>query len=77
MRLSDIIEYVEARTGHSLNRDEDVQHGDSECVVKGVTVAWMATYDVMRLAWRDRVVVNILTDKKEINIILQFFLDEG
>ena len=46
-RPSDIIDFVEARTGHALNADEGVQHGDGERSVGGATVAWMATPDAI------------------------------
>jgi len=46
-RPSDIIDFVEARTGHALNSDEGVQHGDGERCVRGATVAWMATPDAI------------------------------
>ena len=35
--------YVESMTGHPLNPDEGVQHGDAQRDVTAVTVAWMAS----------------------------------
>jgi putative NIF3 family GTP cyclohydrolase 1 type 2 len=55
--VSDIIHFIESRSGHPLNRDEGVQHrppgavqSNSEAAVSGVTVAWMATPDALRSA---------------------------
>jgi len=59
--ISDIIRFIETRSGHPLNGDEGVQHrpkgamphgGDS--VISGVTVAWMATPDALRFAAEKR-----------------------
>lgn len=47
---ADIIAHVEARAGHPLNRDEGVHHGDASRVVKGATVAWMATPEAIAKA---------------------------
>ena len=49
-RPSDIIDYVQARTGHTVNPDEGLQYGAGERFVKGVTVAWMATPDAIQAA---------------------------
>lgn len=48
--IADIVSYVEALTGHGLNRDEGVQHGAAAREVHGVTVAWMATPAAIRAA---------------------------
>jgi len=48
--ISDIIHFVETKTGHRLNRDEGMQYGDSDRVLQGVTVAWMATPDAIQAA---------------------------
>ena len=49
-QISDIVRYVEGVTGHGLNRDEGVQHGEGEREVKGVTVTWMGTPAAIRAA---------------------------
>ncbi|MDA3799473.1 MAG: Nif3-like dinuclear metal center hexameric protein [Kiritimatiellae bacterium] len=48
--ISDIIQHVEALTGHKLNGDEGVQHGDSNRELAGVSVAWMATPETIQAA---------------------------
>jgi putative NIF3 family GTP cyclohydrolase 1 type 2 len=47
---TDIIRYVEAQTGHPLNPDEGIQHGDGERTVRSATMAWMATPDAIQAA---------------------------
>jgi len=47
---ADIIRYVERLSGHSLNRDEGVQHGDADRSVERVVVCWMATCDALAFA---------------------------
>lgn len=42
--------YIESLTGHPLNRDEGVQHGDAERDVTAATVAWMASPEAIRSA---------------------------
>ncbi|MCK4981311.1 MAG: hypothetical protein KAS17_00235, partial [Victivallaceae bacterium] len=54
MIVQDVTKYVENRTGHSLNRDEGIHHGNGEQIVKGATVAWMATPDAIRAAGEAR-----------------------
>jgi putative NIF3 family GTP cyclohydrolase 1 type 2 len=48
--LSDIIRFVENTAGHRLNRDEGVQHGRNDRLIRGATVAWMASPDAIRAA---------------------------
>jgi putative NIF3 family GTP cyclohydrolase 1 type 2 len=48
--ISDIIQYVESEAGHRLNRDEGIQHGNADRLVRGATVAWMASPDAIRAA---------------------------
>jgi putative NIF3 family GTP cyclohydrolase 1 type 2 len=50
--LSDIIHHIETLSGHPLNKDEGVQHGDASIPVTGVTVCWMASPDVIDAAGR-------------------------
>ncbi len=45
-----ILRYVESATGHGINPDEGVQHGDAEGGVSRATVAWMATPDAIEAA---------------------------
>ena len=45
-----IIDFMEAQTGHTLQPDEGVQHGDRERSLSGVTVAWMATPPAIQAA---------------------------
>ncbi len=46
--------YVESLTGHQLNRDEGVQHGDAKRDMTVVTVAWMASPEAIRAARENR-----------------------
>lgn len=48
--ISDIIQHVETLTGHELNVDEGVQHGDTDRELEGVSVSWMATPDAIEAA---------------------------
>ncbi len=48
--IADIIGYVTSLTGHGLNRDEGIQHGEAERRLHGVTVAWMASPGAIRAA---------------------------
>ena len=41
--LSDIIRFVENAAGHRLNRDEGIQHGKNDRLIRGATLAWMAS----------------------------------
>jgi len=47
--VHDIIGYIEALTGHPLNRDEGIQHGGDRPVA-GLTVCWMASPEAIRAA---------------------------
>ena len=48
--VQEIIEYVETLTGHGINRDEGLQHGEGSRTVRGATVAWMASPDAIQAA---------------------------
>jgi putative NIF3 family GTP cyclohydrolase 1 type 2 len=48
--IRDIIMCVEQLSGHSLNRDEGVKYGPSDCELEGATLCWMATPDAIRAA---------------------------
>ncbi len=50
MKTTDIIQYVEGITHHSLNRDEGVQHGTELCNITKVTVAWIASPEAIHFA---------------------------
>ena len=50
MKTSDIIKYVEKLTGHVLNKDEGVQHGDSKRDITKVTVTWIASPEAIHFA---------------------------
>ncbi len=45
-----IIAHIERLSGHPLNHDEGVHHGDPERPVQRVLVTWMATADALRYA---------------------------
>ncbi len=49
-RIEDIIHYVEKLSGHGLNGDEGVQHGDGDRKLSGVTISWMASPDAIQAA---------------------------
>lgn len=46
----DIIAYIEGLSGHALNEDEGVQHGDAARPVHHLLLCWMATADALRAA---------------------------
>lgn len=46
----DIVAYVEALSGHALNEDEGVQHGNADRPVHHIWLCWMATADALRAA---------------------------
>ncbi len=48
--MADIIRDVETLSGHPLNVDEGVQHGEASDPVTRVMVAWMATPDALEAA---------------------------
>jgi putative NIF3 family GTP cyclohydrolase 1 type 2 len=48
--LPDIIRHIEKLSGHRLNKDEGVQHGDANVHVSSVTVSWMASPDAIESA---------------------------
>ncbi len=48
----DVIAYVERLTGHPLNRDEGVHHGDADRPIHGVLICWMATRQALEAAAR-------------------------
>lgn len=47
-----IIDYITGLSGHSLNRDEGVQHGSAAREVQRILVTWMATADALSHAGR-------------------------
>ncbi len=49
----EVISWVEGLTGHPLNRDEGVHHGDADRPVGGVLVCWMATREALDVAARE------------------------
>ncbi len=50
VKVSDVINWVEQQTGHSLNQDEGVHHGSSQTEVKQALVCWMATRKALAAA---------------------------
>jgi putative NIF3 family GTP cyclohydrolase 1 type 2 len=50
MKINDIINKIEDISGHSLNSDEGIHHGESNKTVDGLTVCWMATPQAIRFA---------------------------
>ena len=53
--ISDIVNFVQTKTGHKLNRDEGIQYGKMDtCALKDVTVAWMATPGAIHSAGKAR-----------------------
>lgn len=48
----EIIAYVESLSGHPLNADEGVKHGDPDRPVRGVLLCWMATTEALAEAGR-------------------------
>jgi putative NIF3 family GTP cyclohydrolase 1 type 2 len=48
--LSEIIRFVENAAGRRLNRDEGIQHGRNDRLIRGATLAWMASPDAIRAA---------------------------
>jgi len=48
--LPDIIRHVEKLSGHALDNDEGVHHGDANVHVTGATVCWMASPDAIEAA---------------------------
>lgn len=51
----DVIGYIESLTGHPLNRDEGVQHGDAQRGIRAAMICWMATADAIAAAGERRV----------------------
>ncbi len=50
INIGQIVDFVEALSGHPLNRDEGVLHGEQDRDVSRVVVCWMATPDAIRFA---------------------------
>ncbi len=48
--VTDVIRHIEKLTGHPLNKDEGVHHGDANRELKSVTLAWMATPEAIHAA---------------------------
>ena len=48
--IKDIVDFVQTKTGHKLNRDEGMQYGEENRELNGVTVAWMATANAIQAA---------------------------
>jgi putative NIF3 family GTP cyclohydrolase 1 type 2 len=46
--VQDIIRHVEELSGHELNKDEGVWHGNADTEVTGATVAWTAAPEAIR-----------------------------
>ncbi len=49
-KVSDIIEFVEGEVGHSIHRDEGVQHGTADREIERVAVCWQATREALAMS---------------------------